>query len=153
MAAKITFTQKEQDQLETVCITDNYPELEKLLEKMKKSRGAESVKFHGVGVAKVLEIARDKFGERFKTPPMMTKEWTIKMQRAINDSGVTEETARKAIENCDWQNDVFAQTLIYKLAELAVVKNTGRQGKLFNKPNGPAAPSKKSVWLGQLDTE
>ena len=161
MPAKITFTQTEQDALDTV--TNMLPSklgldekgweaLVKLHEKMQKARDKETTAFHGVSVAKVLEMARTKFGDRFKTPNMITAQWSIKMQKSINDSGVSEETARKAIEACDWVGDIFAQTFIYKLAELAVM--APRQTKLFtNKTKGPPAPSKKSGWLGQLDQE
>lgn len=153
MPAKITFTQKEQAALEGVIkhgLHENFKvDLQKLLDKMEAAKKKETTAFHGIGVAKILEMARAKFGDRFKTPNMITAQWTIKMQQAINQSGVSEETAKKAIENCDWTGDIFAQTFIYKMAELAVMGSKPRQGKLFTK--GPPAPSKKSGWLGQLD--
>ena len=161
MAAKITFTQKEESALAAVIAALPYetPEFEKIIRplealyaKMQVARTKESTAFHGVGVAKVLEMARNKFGDRFKTPNMITPQWTIKMQKAINDSGVTEATATRAIENCNWPGDIFAQTFLYKLAELAVM--APKQGILFNKKQpGPPAPSKKSGWLGKLDEE
>ena len=157
MPAKITFTQAEQDEIFEVLFKlkpgeKDRPNLRKLYDKMVKARKKEAVVFHGISVAKVLEMARTKFGDRFKTPNMITAQWSIKMQKSINDSGVSEETARKAIEACDWVGDIFAQTFIYKLAELAVM--APRQTKLFtNKTKGPPAPSKKSGWLGQLDQE
>lgn len=149
MPAKISFTQKEQAAVEeaiAVCQGNEAIHLQKLLDKMKSAREKETTKFHGVGVAKVLDMARDKFGDRFKTPSNITKEWTIKMQSAINAAGVDEKTAQAAVDNCDWKGDIFAQTFIYKMAELAVVKT--RQTKLFTA--GPPAPSKKSGWLGRL---
>lgn len=155
MPAKITFTQAEQKELNYVLSMwgsrGELPNLQKLEAKMEAAKKRETTAFHGVGVAKVLEMARAKFGDRFKTPNMITAQWTIKMQQAINQSGVSEETAKKAIENCDWPGDIFAQTFIYKMAELAVMGSKPRQGKLFSK--GPPAPSKKSGWLGQLDKE
>ncbi len=154
MPAKVSFTQKEELELEQVikyaarnCDVVN---LQKLLDKMKAARTKESVAFHGVGVAKVIEMAEEKFGDRFKKPTTITAQWSIKMQKAINDSGVSLETAQKAIANCDWQGEIFAQQFIYKLAELAVMTSKGiRQGKLFGIP----VPTKKSGWLGRLDEE
>lgn len=152
MPAKITFTQAEQAALEKAI--DNLRSeladpLESLLNKMVKAREKESTAFHGVGVAKVLEMARNKFGDRFKTPNIITAQWTIKMQKAINDAGVTEATAKTAIDKCNWEGDIFAAKLIYQLAELAVV--TPRQQKLFTR--GPAAPTKKVGWLGRLNED
>ena len=156
MPAKITFTQAEQDYLQTWLDTHDsgahvfHKPFWSLLAKMKAARDKEDTKFHGVSVAKVLDMSRVKFGERFKTPNLITTQWIIKMQKAINDAGVTEATAQTAINNCDWTGDIYAQNLIYKLAELAVV--APRQTKMF-KQAGPAAPTKKSGWLGRLDDE
>jgi hypothetical protein len=157
MAAKITFTQNEEAalQLAVKYLSDDKAKgyLNKLIDKMAAARTKETNAFHGASVKYVLEYAKTKLGERFKTPDTITQQWIIKMQKAINDSGVTEATAAKAIDNCTWVGDVFAQTLIYKLAELAVMKPS-KQGSLFSKkPIGPAAPSKKSGWLGKLDEE
>jgi hypothetical protein len=156
MPVKITFTQKEQDALSTALdFLSDYAEhdtgvtrqpLYNLLDKMVAARTKESTKFHGVGVGKVLEMARKQFGERFKTPNMITKEWTIRMQTTINQNGVSEETARTAIRNCNWQGDIFAAKLIYQLAEMAVVAP-----RSFGK--GAPAPTKKTGWMAQLEED
>jgi hypothetical protein len=150
MPAKITFTQKEQSALEDVILLAPYgvdiSALQKLLEKMEGARTKETTKFHGVGVGKVMEMARSQFGARFKTPNMITKEWTIRMQTIINQNGVDEATAAKAIKNCNWTGDIFAQTLIYKLAELAVTAP-----RTYGK--GTPVPTKKTGWLAQLEDD
>lgn len=153
MPAKITFTQKEQDAvevaikyLETVGRDQEAKALGRLHEKMEGARVKETTKFHGVGVAKVLEMARKQFGDRFKTPNMITKEWTIRMQTTINQNGVDEKTALQAIKNCNWTGDIFANQLIYKLSELAVVapRSFGR---------GTPAPTQKTGWLAQIERD
>ena len=156
MAAKITFTQKEQDELGVVVAffekTNSPPlgtfNLKKLLEKMVAAREKETTKFTGVSVAKVHDLARKKWGDRYKTPPMITKEWTIKMQRALTSSGIDEATAIKAIDNCDWTSDIWAETLIYQMSKLSVMGTYKPAQKSFG-----FTPTPKSGWLGQLNED
>lgn len=149
MPPKITFTQKQYDALKAILDDDiRYREpLQALLDKMTAAREKETKAFHGVSVAKVHQLARDKFGDRYKTPSNITGEWTIRMQKAINSAGVDEQTAIKAVNNCNWTGDIFAQKFIYSLAELAVV--APKQQKLF----GPPAASKQSGWLNRLSED
>lgn len=151
MTAKITFTQKEQDQLKKAITEeldpDHYIDLHKLWSKMVAARTKEETKVSGVGVGKVHELARVKFGDRYKTPNTITAAWTIKMQRAITSCGIDEATARRAIDNCDWAGDIWSETLIYNLSKLAVM---GTYKPAAQKSFG-FTPTKQSGWLGQLE--
>jgi hypothetical protein len=154
MTAKITFTQAEQTAIETAikCLPvlrdagATSKNLNKLLEKMVAAREKEETKFTGVSVAKVHSLARDKWGDRYKTPPMITKEWTIKMQRALTSSGIDEATATKAIDNCDWAGDIWSETLIYQMSKLSVMGTYKPAQKSFG-----FTPTPKSGWLGMLE--
>ena len=156
MAAKITFTQAEQDAVKVAL--DHIPairdagatskNLNKLLDKMVAARVKEETKFTGVSVAKVHDLARKKWGDRYKTPPLITKEWTIKMQRALTSSGIDEATAIKAIDNCDWTSDIWSETLIYQMSKLSVMGTYKPTQKSFG-----FTPTPKSGWLGQLVDE
>ncbi len=158
MAAKITFTQKEQDELKQVLDSSRisrmnsdglqYPNLVKLLDKMIAARTKDTTAFHGVSVAKVHDLARKKWGDRYKTPPLITKEWTIKMQRALTSSGIDEATAIKAIDNCDWTSDIWSETLIYQMSKLSVMGTYKPTQKSFG-----FTPTPKSGWLGQLNED
>lgn len=155
MPAKITFTQKEeaglQLALEEVNDDKAITAIQSLLVKMVKARNKDAEpKFTGIAVRDLLDIASSTLGTRFKTPPTLTKDWFIKMQRAINSGGITRESAIKAVSNAaaTWQGDIWVDTLIYSLPKLAagVVIGTAK------KPIG-YTPGKQSGWLSQLGND
>lgn len=158
MPAKITFTKKEEDALRRIvtdtdlsCFGVKNADLLTLLSKMEKAREP-VIKFKGVDVKWVLNRANSCLGKRFTQPKVMTGAWFSKMQRALNDNGITQDIAEKAIQfvHKNWGDNIWVETLIYSMAKIAAggMPDSGKNSKRigFN-------PTKKSGWLNQLEED
>lgn len=154
MPAKITFTQAEETELEYVIAGGMYKfvHLPKLLEKMKKARVKDKEPaFHGISVKEFIDAANKVLGTRLKTPENFTKEWIIKMQRALNSGGVSKEVADKGLAavKVQWSMpDIWIETLIYSIPKLAAGVSSGSPVKKMG-----YTPTKKSGWLAQIDED
>lgn len=155
MPAKITFTKKEEAALQATCEYFNknggldLTYIYTLLEKMRVAREP-VVKFKGVDVKWVLGRCDSTLGKRFAKPEVMTGAWFSKMQRALNDNGITQDIAEKAIQfvHKNWGDNIWVETLIYSMAKIAAggMPDSGKNSKRIG-----FSPSKKSGWLSQLE--
>lgn len=151
MPAKITFTKKEEEWLKAL-FDAGHTEVSSLLSKMEKARNKPET-FKGVSVQAVIDFAVVTLGDRLTLPPNRTSGWYAKMQRALNDGGITEEIAVKAIKFVEknWGDKIWIETLIYSMAKIAAgaMPDSGKNDK--KRPG--FKPSSKSGWLSQLDNK
>ena len=158
MVAKITFTQKEESALRATLVGNpfDHKDLQSLLSKMEKARDkSKEVKFSGISVANLITLARERLGDRLTLPDNTTADWFIKMQRAINTNGITEEIAIKALKVADttWTSSIWIETLIYSLGKLAA--GVAQSTLPFNQNQGQKkavgfTPTKTSGWGSRL---
>lgn len=160
MPHKITFSKKEEDELKEAIYlwkvdegsANYYPpkHLESLLAKMEAARDKPKG-FQGVSIKWVIDSARATLGSKLSTPQNQTGAWYAKMQRALNDNGITQDIAQKAIEFVakNWDN-VWIETLVYSMAKIAAggMPSSGKSSKKTG-----FTPTKKSGWLAQLEDE
>lgn len=157
MPSKITFTKKEEAALQDLCDKNIILEMKHidavkgLLAKMEKAKNKPKG-FSGIGVSVLITKAAVVLKDRLKMPEVTTNEWYIKMQRAINSGGITEEVADKAIVYVDknWGDSIWIETLIYSMAKIAAggMMSSGKSSKRTG-----FTPTKKSGWLQQLESE
>lgn len=140
--AKTTFTQTEHQAIRTAigwleCEPQHDKKtvraLKSLNEKMEKAL-VKSSTTDCIGVARVLQMARDALGERLREHPNPTPAWYSTTHNRLKVNGITEDIAAKALANIvtSWKGEIFIDVLVNSLAKYSVMA-IGKQQKTVSR--------------------